>query len=238
MNKVEGGINYRKIFETQFHDLPRDVRAAAAGTAEGSALSALCFDPDPMVIKAILENMQTNLDHARLIANHHRHSTGLAALAERAQFARDAQVRRHLMRNPQTTEPVLIKVLNPLPLQQLYPLNISRENSERAKRVLRQVFRKKFQQSSAEERVGLIFSTEGRCLNLLIGLTFDSKMSALMCRRSYHASLIIQNLARFPATPPAVIGHLLKQQVVRRSPALRKILLRHSNCPTELKRKG
>ncbi len=230
--------DYRRIFEMTFHDLPRDVRASAARTAEGAALSALCFDPDPQVIRAVLENAVCGLQHARLIAAHHGHSAGLFALVERAVFSRDAEVRRLLLRNGQTPDSVLRRILGSLALQQLFQFNISRENSERAKRMLRSILRRQFMRAQAEERVGLIFKTEGRCLNLLIGLTFDSKTTALLCRRAYQSTLMIQNLARFPGTPPALIMHLLKQQIVRRSQPLRGLLLRHHNCPADQKRQG
>ena len=117
--------DYRRIFETTFHDLPRDVRASAAHTAEGAALSALCFDPDPQVIRAVLENAVCGLQHARLIAAHHGHSAGLFALVERAVFSRDAEVRRLLLRNGQTPDSVLRRILGPLALQQLFQFNIN-----------------------------------------------------------------------------------------------------------------
>jgi len=230
------GANYRKIFMAQFSDLPRDVRASAARTAENPALYALCYDPDPMVINSLLNNMMCGLEHARLIAAHHQHSAGLSKMAEKAQFARDSQVRRFLLRNVQTPETVLRKILNPLALRQVYQANLSRENSERAKRILKKTLRTKFQQSSAEERVNLITKTEARCLNMLVGLNFDNKTTALLCRRAYHSSLAVQNFARFPATPPALIKHLLRQQIVRRTPVLRQKLTRHANCPSDLKR--
>jgi hypothetical protein len=43
--------------------------------------------------------------------------------------------------------------------------------------------------------------------------------------------LIIENLARWPATPPPVILHLLKQPLIRQMPALKAMLKRHPNCP-------
>jgi hypothetical protein len=232
----EGARNYRKIFETELHRLPNDKRASLARSATGTVLKALCYDPDPKVISGVLENMETGLEHARLIANHHGTPQGLDALGRKSRLIRDGEVRRLLLRNNQASEALLRKALSPLPLIQVFKLNISRENTEKARRVARKQLRDKFVKGAGEERAGLIFNTEGRCLNLLMGLTFDSKTTALLTRRQYHSSLLVQNLARFPATPGQVIRHLMKQQVVRRAQHLKRMLLKHPNCPSDLKR--
>src|SRR5690606_34757629 len=100
----------------------------------------------------------------------------------------------------------------------------------------RQELRRSFQQASAEERVGLMFTTEGRCLTMLIGLSFDSKTTALLCGRTYNSTLLIQNVLRFSATPPPLIAHLAKQNSVRRTPSLKKLILQHPNCPSQVKK--
>jgi len=68
---------------------------------------------------------------------------------------------------------------------------------------------------------------------------------ARQLRRSMHALcrcsprrrripvLFIQNLARWSATPPALLTHLLKQPVVRQNIGLRKMLLKHRNVSSE-----
>jgi len=48
--------------------------------------------------------------------------------------------------------------------------------------------------------------------------------------------MLVRNLARWPATPPPVLTHLMRQAHVKRSPALRNLILRHPNAPSELKR--
>jgi hypothetical protein len=78
--------------------------------------------------------------------------------------------------------------------------------------------------------VELILTTEGRCLTLLVGLVLDSHATALLCRRTYVSTLLIQNLARWSAAPPALIAHLRRQDVVRRNQALRQLLERHPNA--------
>lgn len=230
--------NYRKLYETELKLLERDHRVKLAGEAKGATLCGLCFDADPAVIKALLENTTTGLEHARLIAAHHKNPLGLDAMARRAEFARDTQVQRLLLRNSQTGDPLLKRILSKKPLAQLFQLNRGRELTDRAKRAARQELRRSFQQSSAEERVGLVMTTEGRCLSMLIGLSFDSKTTSLLCSRTYNSTLLVQNLLRFSATPPPLLAHLAKQNSVRRTPSLKKLVLQHPNCPSQVKRGG
>jgi len=230
------GTNFRRIFERDLRPLPPDARMAAARSADGALLMALCLDPDPRVIIRVLENALIGLPHARLIAEHHRNPVGLEALVARSAFLQDDAVRRLLLRNVQTPESVLRKLFSSSNLSQLFKLSVSRESTERAKRAARDALRRRFLQVGGEECAALIFTTEGRCLPLLLGLQFDGKTTALLCRRTYASTLLIQNLARFPGTPPAVIRHLLNQPMVRRTPHLRQLLLQHANCPSESRR--
>jgi hypothetical protein len=48
--------------------------------------------------------------------------------------------------------------------------------------------------------------------------------------------LLVQNISRWAACPPALIAHLLKQELVRRSPPLKLALQRHPNAPAEPRR--
>ncbi len=73
--------------------------------------------------------------------------------------------------------------------------------------------------------------TEGRCLTMLMGLPVDSKTTSQLCSRTFGSTLLVQNLARWSPAPPQLIAHLLKQELVRRSPTLRMLLERHPNAP-------
>ena len=232
---VEAG-SYRKLYETQLRDLSRDVRVDRAHKATGDLLCALCLDPEPPVVLAVLENAEAGLRHARLIAEHHQNPIGLDAMGRRAEFLRDSTVRRLLLRNIQAPDTLLKKALAALTLHQSFRVNMGHDNSERARRVARDVMRDKFLHTSPEDRVGLILKTEGRCLGMLVGVTFDQKMTALLCSRTYQSSLLVQSLARFPALPPNLINALFRQQLVQRSPPLKKLLLQHKNCPGQHKR--
>jgi hypothetical protein len=222
---------HRQLFETRLHPRPEDERAAMATSAEDPELSALCFDPVPAVIHQILENPRVGLGHARLIAAHHRNPVGLDALAARAAFLIDREVQRLLLRNSQCSEPVVRRVLVSKPLPQIYVFCQSHDLPERHRTTARSVLRSQFSTASPDERVHLILTSEGRALGALSGLTIDGRTVALLCARTLTSPLLVENLASWPATPPVLIAHLLKQPLVRRSQALTLRLKRHPNCP-------
>lgn len=222
---------HRQLFETTLHAMPEDARAALASTAEDPQLSALCFDPVPRVVRAVMDNPRSGLAHARLIASHHGNAAGLDALGEKAPLMQDAEIQRLLLRNPQTSAPLLQRILTRRRLGDIHQATQSRELPERNRTAAMQLLRRRFVEVSAEERVELILRTEGRALLALSGLTLDGKTAALLCARTFTSMLIVENLARWPATPAPVILHLLKQPLLRQMPALRAALKRHPNCP-------
>ena len=65
----------------------------------------------------------------------------------------------------------------------------------------------------------------------LSGLSLDGRTTALLCARPLASTLLVENLARWPATPPTLIAHLLAQPMVVRSPQIRTHLKRHPNAP-------
>ena len=52
------------------------------------------------------------------------------------------------------------------------------------------------------------------------------------------SSTLIQNLARWPTTPPQILRHLAKQSTIRNNPGINRLILQHPNCPSDLKRGG
>ena len=223
--------NLRKLFETSLHPLPRDARIEWAHTAGGDVLQALCLDPEPGVVQAVLENPNATLIHARLIAEHHRTAFGLDVLGRRSEFVRDATVRRLLLRNVQSSERLLARILSPLALPQIFRANVGHDLTERARKAARVALREKFDRAPSEEKVAVIVQTEGRCLPMLPGQTFDQKTTALLCRKTYQSTMLIQSIARFPASPPVLLTHLLKQQIVQRNAHLKRQIQQHKNCP-------
>ena len=215
--------------------MPEEERETLASKAEDPELSAFCFDPTPRVVRAVLANPRTGLSQARLIAAHHGNAVGLDALGEKAGFLQDAEVQRFLLRNQQTPAPLLQRLLSRRRLADIYQTTQSRELPERNRRAAVDTLRRRFAETTPEERVELILRTEGRALVTLSGLSLDGKAASLLCARALTSLLLIENLARWPATPPAVIGHLLKQPMVNRMPQARTLLKRHPNCPASSK---
>jgi hypothetical protein len=228
--------NYRQLFETRLHPLTEDDRKARARGAEDPELSAFCFDPVPAVIKSVLENPRTGLSHARLIVRHHRNPVGLEAVCARASFAADGGVRRWLVRNPQLPSGLFRRLWSGRRLMELHKVTLDRDIPEGTRRTARELLRQRFSTGPSEEKAELILNTEGRSLTSLSGLPVDGKTAALLCGRTYRSPLLIQNIARWSAAPPALIAHLLKQEAVRRQPQLRMLLQRHPNAPADARR--
>lgn len=228
--------NYRQLYESRWHALPVDQRIAGAKTAHGPDLLALCFDADARVVSAILENMTTGLDHVRLIAFHHRTTTGLEAMSRRQDWLRDALVERRLLRNPMIGEIVLGRVMNPKRLFPTYKVAIDRDIPELTRIKCRGLIRTKWGNATPEERSDLLLRTEGRCLILMTGCTFDAKTTAILCGRPTNSAMFVQCVAKFAASPPALLAHLLKQPFVRKNVTLKKLLLQHPNLPGDVKR--
>jgi hypothetical protein len=229
---------YRHRFETVFHPMQREERLAAVAGAQGADLCALCFDPDPQVIHAVLSSRDASLEHARLVALHHRTHAGLEVLARKTEVLADALVQRRLLRNPQLPNAILNRLVTPKMLLDVYKLAIDREIPERSRVMTRDLLRKKFTVASSDEKAALLFKTEGRCLLLLVQCSLDAHATQILCSKSGYTVLFMQNLARWSATPPALLAHLLKTPFARRNLGLRKMLLKHPNMPSEAKRQG
>ncbi|MFL5433075.1 MAG: hypothetical protein ACJ784_01055 [Myxococcales bacterium] len=227
----DSGGTHRKLYESAFHHLPPAERAARARTADEPDLSALCFDSLPQVVHALLENPRFALPQARLVATHHRTAAGLEALAAPAAFAADVGVRKALVRNPELPASLLRRLFGGRRLIEQFKLVVSHEVPEQTRRTARELLRTRFPNAEAEERVDFIFRTEGRCLRSLIGVPIDAKTAALLCGRTFTSPVLVQNMARWTVCPPSVIAHLLKQDIVRRSPALKTLVQRHPNAP-------
>jgi hypothetical protein len=221
---------HRQLFEERLHPRAVDERVAMARLAVDPELSAFCFDPVAEVIRAVLENPRTGGVQARLIAAHHRTSAGLEALGGRSAFSNDAGVRRALLQNPLLPPSLYRRLWSSRRLREQYLVAISRDVPEQVRAVARELLRASFSQRTSEERAELILTTEGRCLATLAGLTVDGHTTALLCRRTYTSTLLIQNIARWSAAPPQLIAHLRRQDAVKRNPTLRQMLERHPNA--------
>lgn len=229
--------NYRKIYETKYHKLMPDIRAGLAPKVTGPDLAALCLDPDPKVIAAVMTNSTFGLDHARLIAFHHRTPAGLELIASRVDLVRDGLVFRRLVRNTQLAASTLRRIMQPRRLIEIYKYSIDRELPDNTRNSTRGLLRTKFtSQAQPEERAELIVNTEARVLQVLTGCTIDGRTTQILCGRQTYTAMFVQNVARFGAAPPMLLAHLAKQNFVRRNPGLKKALMQHPNMPGDVKR--
>ena len=172
----------------------------------------------------------------RLLAFHHRTGTGLEIVARRQDWLRDLLVERRLLRNPMIGEIVLGRVMGPKRLLPTYKVAVARDVPELTRVKCRGYIRKKWQTAPSEERADLLLRTEGRCLLLMTGCTFDAKTTAILCGRPINSVMFVQSVSKFGSSPPALLAHLLKQPFVRKSPPLKKMLLAHPNMPGDAKR--
>jgi hypothetical protein len=157
-------------------------------------------------------------------------------VTRRQEFLRDLLVERRLLRNPMAGDTVLGRVMASKRLFQTYKIAIDRDVPELTRSKSRGYMRKKYQSAPSEERADLVLRTEGRCLIYMTGCAFDAKMTQILCGKPYNSVLFIQNLAKFSATPPGLLAHLMKQPFVRKHAPLKKLLLQHPNMPGEVKR--
>jgi hypothetical protein len=230
-------LNYRKIYEQHFRELDAHQRADAARHVHGGDLFALCLDPAPEVIAAVMENQHFGLDHARTIALRHRNPQGIEALTRRQEVLRDNHVQRRLLQNVQLPENVLERIVRIKSLLEIYRLSVDRELPERNRLRVRSRLLRAYTHAEPDERAALVIKTEGRCLVNLVGATFDGRTSQILCNHNYSSSLFIQNLARFPATTPPLLAKLMRSSAARNQPQLRALLQRHPNMTAELKRR-
>lgn len=230
-------LTQRALFHAAFAGLTVEGRIAALVRASDDELLALAYDPDARVIRALFDHPRAGLVHARLVAAHHHTSFGLDAVVSRTAFASDGQVLRALLKNPELTEAALQRLAGGKPLHTLFRLAADREVHERSRPGLRALLLRAYTRASPEERAELVASSEGRCLIYLTGATFDARMVQILVSRPIVSAVYINNLAKFRATPPSLLTHLLRQPFVRNNPGLRKLILAHPNTPNDERRK-
>jgi len=224
--------SHRQLFATRYRETAQDVRVHAASTVPDPDLSALCFDPLPVVIRGVLTNPHAGLPHVRLIAAHHANAIGLQAIATRQSFLQDPEVQRLLLRNIQTPDSMVRNLFGSRRLSDIFKFTTSHDLPDRHRETARESLRRRYATARPEERVDLIVMTEGRTLAAFPGLGLDGATVALLCARGPLSVALIENLARWPGTPPKLVAHLLKQPLLRQYPSLKQAVRRHPNCPS------
>ena len=227
---------YRKIYETVYHPMPRDQRVKLASEVKSADLMALCFDAEAPVIHAIVGNPHASFEHARMIAQHHHTSIGLEAIAKRMDFLKEPLTQRRLLRNAAVSHAVVSRITNPKMMLEVYKLAIDREVPERTRAIGREILRKKFTVASSDEKAALLFKTDARCLLHLVNCSLDAHATQILCGKTTFTMMFVQNLARWSATPPQLIAHLLRLPIVRSNVGMKKMLMKHPNASAEAKR--
>ena len=227
---------YRNEYGQRCRTLKFETRLNLAKTSGGEVLLALCFDPASTIIVAIISNPNANLVHARLIAAHHQTSAGLMALAKRPAFMADSIVQRGLLQNPLSSSATLSRFLASYNLFKLANTVNGHESTEKGRAQARQVLRDKMCLGTPEDVAHFIMQTEGRNLKVLGAETLSQETLDILCRERYTSEMLVTNLIAWPALPPRLIEHLLRQPIVRQNRQLRSKLLGHRHCPTALRR--
>lgn len=228
----------RKLYRTRYADLPPDDRIALAKEADGTTLRALAYDPVPRIINAVMENPNFSVVEARIIAREHPSSIGLQMVANNARLLADSEVRRRLLRNGHVSAQILGALLRGKPLLSIHQVSISHDVPENTKTFARSELRRAFGERSPDEKVALILKTEGRVLNLVVGMALDGRSISMIVGRSAMSPMLIRSFAQWPTTPPPILVHIMKLPQVQRDKALQQVVLRHPNLPSQYKRGG
>jgi hypothetical protein len=220
-----------QLFAREFSQLSPSERANRAQRADGNELVALCHDPHPQVVHALMANPRFSSRYARLVALYHKNPSGLELLARNRELVVDPRVQLCLLLNPNLTEPVLNRLMRKAALGDLHRLGSDSRVPEDVRRRLLNQLRERFTTADGEERADLIYWSEGRVLELLRGCTFDERTTSILSRKTYTSPDLVRQLAAFPATPPALLSALLRQAIVKERPALHAVIAAHPNAP-------
>jgi hypothetical protein len=184
-------VNYLAHYERVLAPLDIDQRTRVATIGSGMDLYALAYEKDHNVFRNLWDNVNITHEHARFAAFHHRTAAGLDTLAQRGEFFKDPQVQRRILRNPMISETLLRRILLPKRLIDIYKTSLDRDAGERTRSSARNLLRNKFATTDSDDRMELIWKTEGRALGSLSGLSIDSKTATLICARQIMLVLLV-----------------------------------------------
>lgn len=229
---------FREIYDKKIRPLPVEQRITIAGRQKRDTLFALCFDPEPVVIRAVLMNPEVAVSHARVIALNHADPLGLELFREARGFYADSQVEWLLLRNAALPESMAREILATKAVTEIYALWADTVVADCARTIARGVIRERFDAAPPEERAAMIAGTEGEVLGALPGIVLDGRTTMILCSRGTTSTTFVRNLLKMGSCPGVLLGHLAKQQLVKRNPQLFKMVLAHPNTPGDVKRKA
>lgn len=228
--------SYLSVYQKQFASLTAEEREHAATNQRGEYLLALCHDSEPRVIKRVLENHYSGLEHARLIAKFHKNSQGLEFIICNSKLLQDNRVQNNLLKNPVLNDSQIKRILNSKTLLQAWNIASSHEIPDKNKQNARKIVKEKFIKASAEQRASLIYDSEGRVLVIIHDIPFGQQTTVILCRKTYHSVLLIRNLATCSKTPGKLLKHLEIQNIVKRNKAIKRLIRTNPNYPKSSKK--
>ena len=223
-----------QLFEREFAKLSALERANRAQRADGDELVALCHDPHPQVIHALMANPRFSSRFARLVALYHRNPSGLELLARDRHLLADPMVQLCLLLNPHLTEPILERLTRRVTLGDLHRLGTDSRVPDDIRKAIVHKLRDRFNAADGEQRADLVYWSDGRALELLRGCTFDERTTSLLCRMTYTNPQLVRRLAAFQGTPSALLTALMNQAIVQECPELRSAIVAHPNAPRRI----
>ena len=227
-----------RVYEQKIRGLSLAMKILLAQTASGDELSALCFEPNPKIIRIAIQNPSFGKRQAQLVAKHHHSGSGLEFLTSFPLLVSDAAVKSGLFKNSFSSEVVLRRCFGTLSLFDLNNLSAGHEATEKSTKLARLFLREKFDNSSPEQCADFIIRTEGRCLKYLTGVRINHETAKILSRHAFTSLLLVRNLLIFPGLPPEVLRGMTKSIFVWNHPEFRKRVLGHQNCPFDIKQKN
>ncbi|MFC1599093.1 hypothetical protein ACFL2U_03765 [Patescibacteria group bacterium] len=219
------------LYQEKYSSMTVDERENEASHQTGDLLLALCHDYEVRVVKRVLENHSSGLEHARLIAKLHKNSQGLEFIVRNSKLISDNRVQNNLLKNSILSEAQIRAILNSKTLSQSWTIASSHDFPSKNKQIARKIVKEKFIQAAQEDRAKFIYDTEGRILILIHDIPFGDQTVAILCKKTYHSLLLIQNLAKCGRTPAKLLRHLEIQNVVKHNKAVKNLIRRHANYP-------
>lgn len=220
----------RELYERSFRGLAPSARAAKAQHASGEELLALCHDPHPQVVLALLANAGFGPLHARIVAHFHQNATGLDLLARHGELLRDPDVQRALLGNPRLTPSLAERVHAAASLDALYQHASDPALPAEVRRALGPVLRARFGAATPRERADLVYWSEGKALAFVDGAPLDEETAAGLGRRAITSTELVIRLAAHPGTPRSLLVALDQQPLVAGRRDLRELIRRHPNA--------
>ncbi len=220
----------RELFERSLRGLAPSARAAKAQHAAGEELLALCHDPHPQVVLALLANSAFGPAQASVVAHYHQNATGLELLARHGELLRDPDVQRALLGNPRLTASLAERVHAAAALDELYQHAIDPALPAEVRRALGRALGARFGAATPGERADLVYWSDGKALAFLDGTPLDEETATYLGRRAITSTELVMRLAAHPGTPRSLLVALDQQPLVSGRRDLRELLRRHPNA--------